>query len=228
MGVKPRRRRDLTADEVVDRATEIMAADGESALTMRRVAAACGVTPMALYHHVADREELLTLVVDRVVGDSIPLDDSGRGWRESLLGFACDYRRALLDNPGAAAVYVRRPILSPNLARVTEYLFSTLARGGVTGQAAAEAVDAIVLLMMGSVANDLSRPPDVRKRLMDHLPDGDTPLMVEHMDSYAHRDGEERYRLALGWLFDGIEHDLASHTAGGAAQLPTSQPSPER
>lgn len=207
----PRRpRRDLTTEEVVDRSVEIMAREGEPALTMRRVATACGVTPMALYHHVANRQDLLTLVVDRVVGTAIPESDSPLGWRETLVEFGSGFRRALLDNPGAAAVYIRRPILSPNLARVTEYMFEALASGGVTGPSASEAVDAIVLVTMGSVANDLTRPPDVRELLMDHLPEGDTPLMVEHIDSYAHRDGEQRYRLALGWLFDGIERHLAA------------------
>jgi AcrR family transcriptional regulator len=205
----PRRpRRDLTVREMVDRAGEIMAAEGESALTMRRVAAACGVTPMALYHHVDNREDLLTLVVDRVVGSAFAEHRAGRDWRETLAEFCCAYRRALLDNPGAAAVYISRPILSPNLARVTEYMFATLAAGGVTGRAASEAV---VLLALGSVANDLSRPPDVRERLMEQLAENETPLMAGQIDSYAHRDGEERFRLALGWLFDGIEHDLAAH-----------------
>ena len=73
-----RPKRDLTVDEIVDRAIEITGTDGgESSLTMRALASACGVTPMALYRHVDDKETLLTLIVDRVVGDAIA-DFGGR------------------------------------------------------------------------------------------------------------------------------------------------------
>ena len=59
-----RPKRDLTVDEIVDRAIEITGTDGgESSLTMRALASACGVTPMALYRHVDDKETLLTLIV---------------------------------------------------------------------------------------------------------------------------------------------------------------------
>ena len=67
------------------------------------------------------------------------------------------------------------------------------------------AADAVVLLTFGSIANDLTRPPDIRERLGDHIPDSDTPLMLEDMDTYAHRDPEARFQLALEWLLRGIE-----------------------
>lgn len=200
-----RRRRDLSVAEVVARATTIMGEEGKSALTMRRVAADCGVTPMAIYHHVASKEDLLTLVVDAVIATSLPTEAETGGWRDSMIAFGCRLRGSLLGNPGAAAVFLRRPIVSPNLARVTEYLFATLQRGEITGPAAAEAVDAIVLVTMGSIANDVSRPPDVRERLIGQVPVSETPLIVDQIDAYAHRDAEARYRVALEWLLDGIE-----------------------
>ena len=115
------------------------------------------------------------------------------------------FRQALLDHPGAGGVFLRRPVVSPSIARVTELLFELVGEGGVAGDAAAEAVDAFVLVTMGSITNDLSRPADVRERLLDHLPPGETPLMVEQIDTYAHRDGEARYRVALEWMLDGVE-----------------------
>ena len=41
---------------------------------------------------------------------------------------------------------------------------------------------------------------------MDEAPEFlETPHMDRHMDVYAHRDGEARFLLALGWLLDGVE-----------------------
>jgi TetR/AcrR family tetracycline transcriptional repressor len=200
-----RQRRDLTLGEVVDEATRIMRDEGAATVTMRHVADACGVTPMALYHYVANKEDLLTLVVDRVIEPALDDDWEQGTWRDAMLRFARSFRALFLDNPGAGAVFVRRPVVSPNQARVTERLFAILDRGGVSGAAAAEAVDAIVLLTIGSIANDLTRAPDVREQLVEQIPTEEIPLTNESIGAYAHRDPEQRYLLALGWLLDGIE-----------------------
>ena len=62
-----RPRRDLSLDEIVSTATDMLSDVDDRSLTMRQLAAACGVTPMALYNHIEDKESLLTLVVDRVL-----------------------------------------------------------------------------------------------------------------------------------------------------------------
>ncbi len=204
-GPAGRKRRDLSADEIVDRAIELLRDGGEQALSMRKVADACGVTPMATYHHVGNKEALLTLAVDRVIAGPLADDDPGDPWRTRLVEFGYRFRRALLDHPGTGAVFVRKPIIGPNFARTTELLFDAMAQGGITGEAAAEAVDAWVLVTMGSIANDLSRPPDVREQLVGQVAEADTPRMIEQIDTYAHRDGEARYRQALEWLLDGAE-----------------------
>lgn len=207
MAVEPpeRRRRDLSSREIAEVASRIMRDEGEAALTMRRVASECGVTPMALYHHVDNKEGLLTLVVDDIIGEVVARYEPGPDWRASMTAFTTMFRGALLSNPGAAAVFLRRPILSENLTRTTEILFAILQDGGVEGPSLAESADAIVLLMMGSVANDLSRPADVRRHLLDQLPATETPLLVQHIGVYSERDPERRFKTALGWLLDGIE-----------------------
>ena len=137
-------------------------------------------------------------------------DDWQQGtWREAMLRFGRGFRGTLLANRGAGAVFVRRAVLSPTLARVTERLFAILARVGIEGTPAAEAVDAIVLLTIGSVANDLTREAAVRERLLEQIPSDETPLTNASIGEYAHRDPEERYLLALGWLLDGIEREAA-------------------
>lgn len=203
-----RQRRDLTIGEVIDRAIEIAQAEGERGLTMRRVADACEVTPMALYHHVENKEALLTAIVDRVVADAIGDFGSGdRPWREDLTTFLCRFRQGLIDHPTAAQVFLRRPILSESLARMTELMFGAFARGGLVGAQLAEATDAVVLLSIGSVANDLSRPPEIRHALLQQLPANETPRLRAGIDEYSHRDTEQRFRQALGWLLDGLLAD---------------------
>jgi len=54
-----------TAGRIAESALLILEADGPEAVTMRRVAVAAGITPMAIYHHFSNREALLNSVTDR-------------------------------------------------------------------------------------------------------------------------------------------------------------------
>lgn len=60
----------LTTDERIRRtALRLLEKGGPEAVTMRRIAQAVGVTPMAIYHHFPTREALLRAVVDREFGE---------------------------------------------------------------------------------------------------------------------------------------------------------------
>jgi AcrR family transcriptional regulator len=54
-----------TAERIAEEALKILEKEGENAVSMRRVAHAVGITPMAIYHHFPNREALLNFVVDR-------------------------------------------------------------------------------------------------------------------------------------------------------------------
>jgi AcrR family transcriptional regulator len=56
--------RKSTADKILAVAGKLLAREGAEAVTMRRVANAVGITPMALYRHFADREGLLNALAD--------------------------------------------------------------------------------------------------------------------------------------------------------------------
>jgi len=53
-----------TVDRLLAAARDILLADGSAAVSMRRVAAASGVTPMTIYRHFDDRDALLAAVAD--------------------------------------------------------------------------------------------------------------------------------------------------------------------
>ena len=54
-----------TADRIAQAALAILEAEGPGAVSMRRVADAVGITPMAIYHHFANREELLNTITNQ-------------------------------------------------------------------------------------------------------------------------------------------------------------------
>jgi AcrR family transcriptional regulator len=54
-----------TEERIAETALKLLESGGEEGVSMRRVATAVGITPMAIYHHFADRKTLLNFVVDR-------------------------------------------------------------------------------------------------------------------------------------------------------------------
>ena len=90
-GADPRGRRPrLNRDEIAATAVRIADAEGLAALSMRRLATELGAGTMTLYHYVRTKDELLTLVIDTIMGEVIVPD--GRAARR-LAGRARGHRR---------------------------------------------------------------------------------------------------------------------------------------
>ncbi len=82
----PRRGRPprVTRDQIIDAAVALLLDQPDETLTMARVANAVGLTPMALYRHFKDRDELMDDVVGRILMErnaAIPQDGS---WQDQL------------------------------------------------------------------------------------------------------------------------------------------------
>ncbi|WP_125775750.1 TetR/AcrR family transcriptional regulator [Antribacter gilvus] len=73
----------LSAERIVEAAIELADEDGLAAVSMARVGKRLGFSPMALYRHVRDKEELLVLLSDAAAGDPPPIDPAV-GWRRGL------------------------------------------------------------------------------------------------------------------------------------------------
>ncbi|MFV0435526.1 MAG: TetR/AcrR family transcriptional regulator [Leucobacter sp.] len=92
------RRRKLDREAVVSEAIALADAEGLEALSMRALAARLDVVPMALYKHVADKEDLVTRVVDRIIAGYDP-PGAGTGWRLGVRSRVLSAREAILAHP---------------------------------------------------------------------------------------------------------------------------------
>ncbi|MGX7679259.1 TetR family transcriptional regulator [Jatrophihabitans sp. DSM 45814] len=76
--------RALSIDEIVEAALRLGLEHGFESLSMRPLARELGVSPMAIYHHVGNKDDLLVLLVDAVLaGIVVPPPDTGM-WEERL------------------------------------------------------------------------------------------------------------------------------------------------
>ena len=104
-----------STEEVVLTAIAFADAEGVAALSMRRVADALGVSPMSLYTYVPSRDELVGLMLDRVLGETAAPPPETAGWREALTFIARERWRLAERHPWILDLMGRRPPLGPNL-----------------------------------------------------------------------------------------------------------------
>src|SRR5690625_2852789 len=99
----PRSPPQLSRDGILETAIDLIDRDGLSTLTMRRLGTACGVEAMALYRYVHGRGDLLTGVVDHIIGrlyrDQLAARRQEDGWQDYLVRLAHGVRQIALSHP---------------------------------------------------------------------------------------------------------------------------------
>jgi AcrR family transcriptional regulator len=88
-----RARTELSPAAIAKAAIWLCDKDGVDALSMRKVAARLGVGTMSLYHYVANKDELLVLMSDEIMGELV-VEDLPSGWRDGLRAIATSTKAA--------------------------------------------------------------------------------------------------------------------------------------
>ena len=116
----------LSPEKVIQAAIALADAEGLSALSMRRVAEAVGVSPMSLYTYVPSKAELVDMMFDRVLGDTADPGTEVVTWREKM-AFMARERWALSErHPWLLDLAVNRPPLGPNFMRKAQVMVRAL------------------------------------------------------------------------------------------------------
>lgn len=156
----------LTTGVVLDAGVQLVRRDGWPALSLRSVAAAIGVTPMALYRHVPDSDSLLSGVLDSIVGAAPVVETTGR-LAVDLTNWARELHRHLGQFPGVAG----RLLVSwfdcvPMLERIDD-LLALVAGHGIEGYEAVATTNALFtyVLMRGEAERQVQSAGVVRRRL---------------------------------------------------------------
>lgn len=116
--------------QILDAAMAIADRDGLDKVSMRTVAENVGVTPMALYRHFDSKLALLDGMVERLVTSLRPEDVTG-SWDERLTALAHAYRGLAQRHPWSADLLFSRPSVTPDAARVTEFIYAAIRDAGV-------------------------------------------------------------------------------------------------
>ena len=211
----PRRVR-LSRDRVL-RAAIVVADDaGIESLSMRRLAQELGVVPMALYKHVANKEELLDGMVDVVVGEIDP-PVRGTDWKSAVRQRILSARRALLRHPWASRVLESRTNPTPLVLGYMDSMIGMFRAGGFSVDLTHHVMHTLGSRIYGFTqelfedspsvdpATQATMPPEMARRY---------PYITELVTAVYHDeasvvgsgcDDQFEFEFALDLLLDGIE-----------------------
>lgn len=125
----------LSKERILDTAVALADDSGVEALSMRKIAHALGVVPMALYKHVQNKDELLDGMVDAIVGEINP-PGTGTDWKTTVRERVLSARRVLLRHPWASRVIESRirarPDPTPAVMAYMDSMIGVFRAGGLS------------------------------------------------------------------------------------------------
>ncbi|MCD2194524.1 TetR/AcrR family transcriptional regulator [Actinomycetospora endophytica] len=138
----------LSKERIVEVATGILDAGGEDALTFRTLTTRLSTGYGAIYHHVANKGELLAAATDEVVSGVIAGLDGGADPREGLRALALGLFDAIDTHPWVGAQLAAQPS-RPALLDVYERVGERLHALGVPEPSLFDAAGALVNYVLG-------------------------------------------------------------------------------
>jgi AcrR family transcriptional regulator len=203
---------ELTTDRIAAAALKVVDEGGVSAFTMRAVAEALGVTPMALYHHVADKAALAALVIDAAAREA-PFPNPTGDWREDLMAMARWSRRTTLAHPGVGRLRSARGVWTPTILQMTERWVGLWQQSGLPLDASVRAANVSSAAIVGLIAYETAGRdmtiPDAS--MLAQLPNARLAFTAKH-------DRAAAFDMAVRALVDGLAREADGES--GAA-VPT-------
>ena len=140
----------LTIDEIVDEALALIDEQGLDSFSMRRLGVALGVDPMAIYHHLANKQAVVTHVVERVLR-AMPVPDANAPWDQQVRNWAHSYRAVVTAHPELTYETIVNPAAGGKAAlSATAPLRDAIKLSGVAARTVGAYCDVIVDYVHGA------------------------------------------------------------------------------
>jgi AcrR family transcriptional regulator len=217
----------LTRSAVLERAAKLADADGLDAVTIRRLAQELGVTPMALYWHFKNKDELLVGLVDHLLSGVSADRRAGDPWPTQLRAMV----EALLDVVRAHPTLVELLMFidkrhATAFTRATNDALDLLGRAGFTLEEGYWVSSYLLHGVIGLVEAQPGCPSSMtpveaeewrrqRRLQLESLPADQYPMMVAFAGTFEREPDVERYfSFGLDLLMSAVEATAGRRAAG--------------
>jgi AcrR family transcriptional regulator len=226
----------LSRAEIVDAAIAIADAEGAEAVSMRRIAQVLRAGTMSLYWHVTNKEQLIDLMLDALMGEGEALEPTG-DWRADLRELARSQRAMMQRHLWVMNFIGGRPALGPNTLLNMEQGLAVLDQAGLDIASSLPVLETVLTYVLGAVLREtretridrsleqagltLEEWTPMRGAWRDRLAaDGRFGHVVRFLDQHIDPDAEEtrdeRFEFGLDCVIEGISSVLSKRKPGGA------------
>jgi AcrR family transcriptional regulator len=207
----PREKRPLTREKIVEAALVLLERDGLQGLSMRRLAQELGSGAASLYWHVGDKEELLGLLLDRIVGETPVPEPDPEHWQRTIKELARAVRKHLSQRRDAAQLSLGRVPAGPNSLPILERNLAVLAASKLPPRVISYAAD-MFALYVGAFAYEESlrlgaeqTSPEQLGAYFASLPPQQFPTLTRLAPDLVAGDSDARFEFAIDLLIRGLE-----------------------
>jgi TetR/AcrR family transcriptional regulator, tetracycline repressor protein len=193
--------RRIDPEKVVDSALAIADDEGPAAVSFRKLAGQHDVTPMALYRHFKDKDDLQAALGDRILADVVLPEPTDEPWDRQLHALLTAFVDALRAHPRLADLTLPRILVAESGLALAERALELLIEGGLATDDAAEIGRQTICSLIALVTTD--------------------PIAREVNDPEAREASLRRKRASLGALSPQRYPLITS--AAGALVCPSSQ-----
>lgn len=197
----------LDRDQIVRAAIGLLDDEGIDRLSMRNLAARLGSGTATLYWHVANRDELIQLVVNELYGEiELPEVDESGDWQTAMRRLAHEMRAAILRHPWTVGVldHLVGDSFGPNVVQLTERLLVLFEQAGFELREAERAMNTVAAYVMGIATTEAAW------RATAYTSGQDQEARAEEVQRLAYEATEHapRFRELLGHYEDVDVDDM--------------------
>lgn len=203
----------LTRAGIVAAAVGVADAEGVAALSMRSVGKRLGVEAMSLYHHVANKEDLLDGMVDAVFAE-FHAPEIGGAWREEMRARHHSARAVLKKHPWAVGLMDSRRNAGFETLRHHDAVLGCLREAGFSLALTGHAFAVLDAHLYGFLVQELSLAFDgeqdlaeLGEQILTALPEGQLPYFREFTLEHALQPGYDfgdEFEVGLELVLDGL------------------------
>ena len=218
----------LSRARVLLGAVAVADAGGIAGLTIRSLAQQLGVKPMAVYHYVANKSEILDGIVD-VVFAEIDLPPRNGDWQNEIRQGAASARAALRRHPWALGLLESRKSPGPATLRHHDTMIGTLRAAGFSVEMTAHAYALIDSYVYGFALQEAALPfdgpetiSDVAEPIMGGFDTGEYPHLVEMATEFILQPGYDfgnEFEIGLNVILDALTSSLPAAKRRRPARL---------
>jgi AcrR family transcriptional regulator len=226
---RARSRLALSRDRVLAAALALADEGGLDALTMRRIGDSLGVEAMALYRHVANKDDLVAGIVDLVFAEIFaPPPDVH--WKTAMRERAVSMREALSRHPWAVGLMESRPNPGPAYLAHHDAVLGNLRTAGFDVADAAHAYSLLDSYIYGFAMTHTNLPshpqsPEeheaVGRQVLEPFAPDAYPYLIEWLTENAMKPGYDyihEFDYGIEFILDGLERARTTSTSAPAAR----------